>query len=70
MIQAKPLPIDTIIGPFLRFARLEASVGILLPFATVEALIWSGHGRCFGFEACKIALGTWALFFLLKLTIP
>jgi len=41
MIQTKPLPIDTIMGPFLRFARLEASGGILLLFATVAALVWA-----------------------------
>jgi len=41
MIQAKPLPIDTILAPFLRFARLEASGGILLLFATVAALVWA-----------------------------
>jgi NhaA family Na+:H+ antiporter len=41
MIQTKPLPIDRIMGPFLRFARLEASGGILLLFATVAALVWA-----------------------------
>jgi NhaA family Na+:H+ antiporter len=41
MIQTKPRPIDTIVGPFLRFARLEASGGILLLFATAAALIWA-----------------------------
>ena len=41
MIETKPLPIDTIMGPFLRFARLEASSGILLLFATVTALVWA-----------------------------
>ena len=41
MIQTKPRPIDTIMGPFLRFARLEASGGILLLVATAAALIWA-----------------------------
>ena len=41
MIETKPLPIDTITGPFLRFARLEASGGILLLFATAAALLWA-----------------------------
>jgi Na+:H+ antiporter, NhaA family len=41
MIQTKPRPIDTIMGPFRRFARLEASGGILLLIATAAALIWA-----------------------------
>lgn len=41
MIQTQPRPIDAIMGPFLRFARLEASGGILLLFATAAALVWA-----------------------------
>jgi NhaA family Na+:H+ antiporter len=41
MIETKPRPIDTIMGPFRRFAQLEASGGILLLFATAAALIWA-----------------------------
>jgi Na+:H+ antiporter, NhaA family len=41
MIQTKPRPIDTIMGPFRRFARLEASGGILLLLATAAALVWA-----------------------------
>jgi NhaA family Na+:H+ antiporter len=40
-IQTKPRPIDTIMGPFRRFAQLEASGGILLLLATAAALIWA-----------------------------
>jgi len=41
MIQTKLRPIDRIMRPFLRFAQLEASGGILLLFATAAALIWA-----------------------------
>jgi NhaA family Na+:H+ antiporter len=41
MIQTKPRPIDMIMGPFRRFAQLEASGGILLLFATATALVWA-----------------------------
>jgi NhaA family Na+:H+ antiporter len=41
MAQVKTRPIDTILEPFVRFARLEASGGILLLAATLAALIWA-----------------------------
>ncbi len=41
MIQTQPRPIDAIMGPFLRFARLDTSGGILLLFSSAAALIWA-----------------------------
>jgi len=41
MSQTKPLPINIVMEPFLRFSRLEASGGILLLVATVAALVWA-----------------------------
>ena len=41
MAQTKAKPIDSLLEPFLRFARLEASGGILLLAATVAALVWA-----------------------------
>ncbi len=41
MVQTKPLPIEIIMAPFLRFARLQASGGILLLVATGVALVWA-----------------------------
>lgn len=37
----KAVPIDSLLEPFVRFARLEASGGILLLAATVAALVWA-----------------------------
>nr|WP_236657037.1 Na+/H+ antiporter NhaA [Acidisarcina polymorpha] len=34
-------PIDIIISPFTRFARMEAAGGILLLAATLAALVWA-----------------------------
>src|SRR6516225_9674375 len=35
------LPIQTLISPFVRFARMEAASGILLLASTVAALVWA-----------------------------
>jgi Na+:H+ antiporter, NhaA family len=36
-----PLPIQTLISPFVRFSRMEAASGILLLASTVAALVWA-----------------------------
>jgi len=41
MTRNKTVPIDAILLPFTRFARLEAAGGILLLAATVAALVWA-----------------------------
>jgi len=41
MAQSKIAPIDSILAPFVRFARLEAAGGILLLATTVIALVWA-----------------------------
>jgi Na+:H+ antiporter, NhaA family len=35
------LPIQTLISPFMRFARMEAASGILLLASTIAALVWA-----------------------------
>jgi NhaA family Na+:H+ antiporter len=37
----RPLPIDVIKSPFVRFARMEAAGGILLLVSTFAALVWA-----------------------------
>lgn len=39
--RAMILPIQTLISPFLRFARMEAASGIVLLAGTVAALVWA-----------------------------
>src|SRR5215831_17025523 len=41
MTSQKVAPIDAILEPFVRFARLEAAGGILLLGATLVALLWA-----------------------------
>ena len=61
MIQTKPRPIDTIMGPFLRFARLEASGGILLLFATAAALIWANSPWEATYHFAVRSSGKWSI---------
>ena len=37
----KGLPIEVLMGPFVRFAKMEAASGILLAVGTIAALIWA-----------------------------
>ncbi|MBV8675477.1 MAG: hypothetical protein JOZ33_18790, partial [Acidobacteriaceae bacterium] len=34
-------PIERILSPFVRFAKLEAAGGLVLALATVAALLWA-----------------------------
>ncbi len=38
---SKGLPIEVLMGPFVRFAKMEAASGILLAVGTIAALIWA-----------------------------
>ncbi len=39
--EGKALPIEILISPFVRFARMEAASGILLIVSTIAALVWA-----------------------------
>lgn len=41
LVRKGGLPIDVLTSPFVRFARLEASGGILLLASTIAALVWA-----------------------------
>jgi NhaA family Na+:H+ antiporter len=59
-------PIQNLIGPFVRFAQLEAAGGILLAISTVVALVWANSQWAASYEHLwhtnlSIGFGKWAL---------
>jgi len=60
-LQRKKEPVDVVIAPFARFARLEASGGILLLAMTAIALIWANSGAADSyfnfFDGTKLFVG-------------
>src|SRR5215472_7229695 len=59
-------PIQNLIGPFVRFAQLEAAGGILLAISTVVALVWANSQWAASYEhlwhtILSLGFGKWAL---------
>ena len=44
------LPIQRILSPFVRFAKLEAAGGLVLLVATVAALVWANSPWAAGYD--------------------
>src|SRR5579864_3282166 len=59
-------PIQNLLGPFVRFAKLEAAGGILLAISTVVALVWANSAWSATYEHLwhtnvSVGFGPWTL---------
>jgi NhaA family Na+:H+ antiporter len=56
--QATRLPIEVLISPFVRFAKMEAASGILLLASTIAALVWANSRWAADYHAIWSATAT------------